>query len=998
VYRFDPDNIKVDAETFQFKAGGDEFGVSDRLQGVTEWDPIKAGQVTVYEYADGGQFIADGHQRLGLAKRIQQQDPSQDVRLYGHLLREVDGVTPEMARVAAAMKNIAEGTGTAIDAAKVLRVAPERAGELPPRSALVRQAQELTFLDDDAFGAVINGLVPANYGAVVGRLIPDNPGLQQNALSVLTKTDPANEFQAEAIVRQVREAGFEQREQVGLFGEEMVTESYFTERARILDRAQKALRQDKNAFASLVNNGDRLAGEGNILAQDANLRRAQNDAQALALLQALANKVGPLSDALTAAARQARETGSYTEPTRGFVDAIRDSIQSGDFERIGAGDVGRVGHDPTQSSVRANEAEPELEGFDEPSGEAAARQADQLESDALSRIREAIESFDEEAYIRLINPESVRIPDEMRPRLLADDIADILPQSKMTQKNLITTTDNGVSYYKDDNDIYAVISDMEGDRVVGYSVRTDEGTDLVVAEEFQGQGIGAELSYLYRSQDPKAYSGGLTAAGEAVARKTYRRLAEIKLQPDPLLYFESTADSIDLPVSQLVPVRARPEGIFNAKVFMAQAAEGTRSKRQPIEVRDNGDGTYTLWDGNSTYSLAVDAGFETIPARVLSADEFRAAAEAKNAKRILDPQGKEKRRIVAVQDGEEAVMAQFMTQMKQRQNLQSIDEMLERAEVNHKQLNDAAEEIAEELGLEFDRAPVKTRSSVMRKLTEKYQYNPDIHTEADFISNMTDVARSGITILKPENVDEFLKRLNKKYHVIDEGFNFTDAGYFDAKAIVVMPDGQLAEFQFWPPGMLNAKEFADLERFGYPDLQGGHNLYEIERDVTLPNDQREAAKSAMQKLYGEVIDELPASFDSMLLSMGRARKSAPSKTPKDSASASDISGERSSIRMAEGEPGPAQIPAAEFQTNADRLSSEIAASDVPSTLKNLTDDTSEFSVDELTPSINLDDEIPFDLRVDENGEVISQTTTLRQIKEEIDQDQAMLDRLEGCIR
>jgi hypothetical protein len=56
------------------------------------------------------------------------------------------------------------------------------------------------------------------------------------------------------------------------------------------------------------------------------------------------------------------------------------------------------------------------------------------------------------------------------------------------------------------------------------------------------------------------------------------------------------------------------------------------------------------------------------------------------------------------------------------------------------------------------------------------------------------------------------------------------------------------------------------------------------------------------------------------------------------------------------------------------------------------------SIDDLTPAINLDDEIPLDLRVDDNGELVSGTTTLRQIKEEIDQDQAMLDRLEGCIR
>lgn len=381
IYRFDPAEIQVDAETFQFKAGGDEFGVTERLQGVTQWDPIKAGQITVFEYADGRRFIADGHQRLGLAQRIKSQDPDQDVRLYGHLLREVDGVTPEMARVIAAVKNIAEGTGTAIDAAKVLRVAPERVGELPPRSVLVRQAQGLTLLSDEAFGAVINGVVPANYAALVGRLIPEDEGLQSSAISVLAKTDPANEFQAEAIVRQVRDAGAERITQESLFGEEVITESYFTERARILDRAQKQLRQDKAAFGTLVRNAERLEAEGNQLARSANERRANNDTQAIALLQALANRKGPVSDALNAAARAARERGSYAEPTRNFVDAVRLAAESGDFDRISTGDVGQLVDAPTQSRTSKDVAERAVEDFDEPGGQGVRDQGDQLQGD-----------------------------------------------------------------------------------------------------------------------------------------------------------------------------------------------------------------------------------------------------------------------------------------------------------------------------------------------------------------------------------------------------------------------------------------------------------------------------------------------------------------------------------------------------------------------------------------------------------------------------------------
>ena len=49
----DPDDIAVDARTFQFKAGGDEAGVTERLQGVETFDPRLAGMALVYEAQDG---------------------------------------------------------------------------------------------------------------------------------------------------------------------------------------------------------------------------------------------------------------------------------------------------------------------------------------------------------------------------------------------------------------------------------------------------------------------------------------------------------------------------------------------------------------------------------------------------------------------------------------------------------------------------------------------------------------------------------------------------------------------------------------------------------------------------------------------------------------------------------------------------------------------------------------------------------------------------------
>lgn len=384
-------DVNVDAKRFQFKEGGDEYGVTERLQGVTEWDPIKAGTVIFWEDSAGKMFVADGHQRVGLARRIQAQKPDQDIDIIGYKLRETDGVSAEKARVIAAMANIAQGTGTVIDAAKVLRLEPGRISELPPQSVLVRQARDLVNLSNQAFGAIVNEVIPANYGAIVGRLI-DDPDLQDAAIAVLAKADPSNVFQAEAIVRQVKEMDTVQEEQVSLFGEEMITQSLFMERAKVLDRATKLLRGDKKAFESLSKNAERIEAEGNKLAKDQNQRRADKDGQAITLIQALANRKGVLSDDLSASARTARETGNYAAAARGFADAVRRGIERGDFDGAATGDVGRAIDVAPQSRTDAIEKEPALEGFDEPTGPAAEAQTDQMFLDTYREMDEVPES------------------------------------------------------------------------------------------------------------------------------------------------------------------------------------------------------------------------------------------------------------------------------------------------------------------------------------------------------------------------------------------------------------------------------------------------------------------------------------------------------------------------------------------------------------------------------------------------------------------------------
>ena len=80
-----PNQINVEAKKFQFKES-DELGVTDRLQGVKKWDNYQAGLVSVYKYSDGTFSIADGHQRLALAKRLMKEDPGQDIKLNAYVL------------------------------------------------------------------------------------------------------------------------------------------------------------------------------------------------------------------------------------------------------------------------------------------------------------------------------------------------------------------------------------------------------------------------------------------------------------------------------------------------------------------------------------------------------------------------------------------------------------------------------------------------------------------------------------------------------------------------------------------------------------------------------------------------------------------------------------------------------------------------------------------------------------------------------------------------
>ena len=325
--KVDPREIQVDAETFQYKSGGDELGVTDALKGVTKWEAIKADSILVWERADGTRFVADGHQRLALAKRLIGED-AQEVGLSAFILREKDGFSPAFVREYAALRNIADNKGTAIDAAKVLRGTGKGLDDLPPNSPLVRDAKGLSKLDDVAFKMVIDDVISHKYGAIVGDLIED-AAAQAATIRALKQLKPANSFQARLMVEDMKAAGFSTTKTDDLFGGIEITESLFKERAKVIDSTIKKLKKDKQVFRTLAEQETKISEAGNILDTQANIARLTDDEKTLATLSALANTKGPISDAINAAARRVKDGETVAKATKDLLPEVKRAVERG---------------------------------------------------------------------------------------------------------------------------------------------------------------------------------------------------------------------------------------------------------------------------------------------------------------------------------------------------------------------------------------------------------------------------------------------------------------------------------------------------------------------------------------------------------------------------------------------------------------------------------------------------------------------------------------------
>ena len=118
------------------------------------WNPDFAGVISVWkDPEDGKTYVVNGHHRAELAKRLDVPDMA---------IRYIDARDAKEARAVGAAVNIAEGRGTAVDAAKFLRdtgLTPEDmvAKGISLKGKVSAEAVVLTKLNDRLFDRVARG-------------------------------------------------------------------------------------------------------------------------------------------------------------------------------------------------------------------------------------------------------------------------------------------------------------------------------------------------------------------------------------------------------------------------------------------------------------------------------------------------------------------------------------------------------------------------------------------------------------------------------------------------------------------------------------------------------------------------------------------------------------------------------------------------------------------------------------------------------------------------
>lgn len=298
--------LRVAPHRFQYKLSTDAEGVGTLLKETRVFNPDLAGIISVWrDPSDGKTYVINGHHRFELARRTRQKDVT---------VRHIVAKDATEARAIGALQNIAEGRGTAIDAAKYFRdtgITPEdlKTKGISLGEATARDGIALSRLAPEIFQRLVAGDLRIGRAKAIGEATADHSE-QAAILSLVEKRErtggKVSDDTLAELIRLVKGAEKTTETTADLFGSQEITRSLALEKAEISAYIKQQLGKDKRLFG-FVSKGGRateLERGGNRIDVDRSGRIATDAAQAEEVYDKLSERGGQISSILDESARR----------------------------------------------------------------------------------------------------------------------------------------------------------------------------------------------------------------------------------------------------------------------------------------------------------------------------------------------------------------------------------------------------------------------------------------------------------------------------------------------------------------------------------------------------------------------------------------------------------------------------------------------------------------------------------------------------------------------
>jgi hypothetical protein len=309
VYSVPVESLQTDPKRFQYKVSGiGKDGVTDVLKGTDKWNPELGGVLLVWrDPSDGQDYVVNGHHRHELASRAGADSVN---------VRYIDAANAKEARAKGALANIAEGSGTAIDAAKYLRDSGQdvehlRKAGVSLSGKIAADAAVLKKLSDEAFQQLATGYISEAQGVAVAKHLSD-PAQQQWLIKRLKDREENGKDWSprmlERAAKKLANAGKVTVSEDTLFGTFDNEESTFDQETELEDHIASRLGQKANDYSAVANQkrADRVSDAGNVLAVEENAKRRDAATKQVNDFERMAASVSPVSERIQELAAKLR--------------------------------------------------------------------------------------------------------------------------------------------------------------------------------------------------------------------------------------------------------------------------------------------------------------------------------------------------------------------------------------------------------------------------------------------------------------------------------------------------------------------------------------------------------------------------------------------------------------------------------------------------------------------------------------------------------------------